>query len=105
MTYPQKERPPVVGHREAYTLLQPHNCEIGDYKMIVNTPPKKSKSQLRPRRIRELYAALATAPDENRNHLIALHWDAPTKQMILRQIAAAELDLGIPANDNRRAGQ
>lgn len=68
--------------------------------MIVNTPQEKSKSQLRPRRIRELYVVLATAPDETRNRLIGLHWNIPTKQQIRREIARAEFELGIPANDN-----
>ena len=66
---------------------------------------RNKKQIVRPRRIRELYAALGTALDETQHPLIAAHWGLRTRQMILRQITAAELDFGTPANDNRRAGQ
>lgn len=68
--------------------------------MKINTRSEKNNRQIRPRRIRELYAALATAPDEVKTPIIAAHFDTPTRRIILRQIAAAEIELGIPANDN-----
>ena len=52
------------------------------------------------RRILELYAALAKTPDEVKTPIIAAHFDLPTRQTILRQITMAEIELGLPANDN-----
>ena len=68
--------------------------------MKILNPPRANNRHIRPRRIRELYAALATAPDETRTRIIAAHWGGPTHQQILRQIREAEIELGIPANDN-----
>ena len=50
-----------------------------------------------------LYTQLLLAIDETKTPIIAAHWDAPTQQQILRQIAMAETDIGIPANDNVQA--
>ena len=70
--------------------------EAKDYPMTILNPPHVNNRHIRPRHIRELYAALATAPDENKHPLISAHWSMPTKQTILSQIADLE-----PANDNR----
>ena len=74
--------------------------EAKDYPMTIPNPPKVNNRHIRPRRIRELYAALATAPDEARTPIIATHFAGPTRQTILRQISMAEMELGLPANDN-----
>ncbi len=50
----------------------------------------KKKETTRPRRIRELYAALATAPDETINPVIARHFPNQTRQQIEKLIAKAE---------------
>ncbi len=68
--------------------------------METSTHPEKSKSQIRPRRIRKLRAALGTALDANKHPLIARHWEFPTRQTILRQLAKAEREFQHPANDN-----
>ena len=68
--------------------------------MKISNPFQTNNRLIRPRRIRELYAALATAPDEAKTPIIAAHFDTPSRQIILRQIMAVETKLGIPANDN-----
>ena len=65
--------------------------------------PTENKLNHGPIRICALYAALALAIDETETPIIAAHWDAPTRKQILDQIAMAEGDLGIPANDNVKA--
>ncbi len=62
--------------------------------MKPNTHLEKSKPQIRPRRVREMYARLALAPDEHTNPIVSRHV-TPSRQELLRQIAA---------NDNAAEG-
>lgn len=52
-----------------------------------------------------LGAAIAAAPDENSHRIICLHWNIPSKQKLRRETIRTEYQPGLPANDNRRAGQ
>lgn len=67
-----------------------------EYTLQIKSDKKKGTAP--PRRIRELYAALATAPDEITNPIISRHFSNLTRQQIQKLIAKAE-------NDNWRAGQ
>lgn len=47
-------------------------------------------NRVRPERLRQYYAALATAPDEERFPLIVKHFPGPSRQQLLKMIAREE---------------